>query len=91
MAQAPTCGYCMLYGDYFIIMCQTVIFAKSGIECETVKELKEALPNLELLKNDSYNQIDDDSCLCQVDLDRTFDKAGLDWECDCMQFTLNAL
>jgi hypothetical protein len=72
-------------------MCQTVIFAKSGIECETVKELKEALPNLELLKCDSYKTIDDDSCLCQVDLDRTFDKAGLDWECDWMQFTLNAL
>jgi len=69
-------------------MCQTVIFAKSGIECETVKELKKVLPNLELLKNDSYKIIDDDSCLCQVDLDRTFDNAGLAWVCDCMQFIL---
>ncbi|MFA5727122.1 MAG: hypothetical protein WC886_05735 [Saccharofermentanaceae bacterium] len=56
-----------------------------------MKELKEILPNLELLKNDGYKTIDDDSCLCQVDLDRTFNKAGLDWECDCMQFILNAL
>ena len=72
-------------------MCQTVIFAKSGIECETVKELKEALPQLELIKNEMYKEIQDDACLCQIDLGDTFDKAGLDWECDCMQFTLNAL
>lgn len=73
-------------------MCQTVIFTKRGIECETVKELKEALPNLELLKCDSYKTIDDDGCLCQVDLNRTFDKAGLDWERNVYeQFTLNAL
>jgi RNA-binding protein YhbY len=31
-------------------MCQTVILAKSGLECETVKELKEALPKIELIK-----------------------------------------
>lgn len=58
-------------------MCQTVIFAKNTIVCETVKEQKKTLPNLELLKNDSYKIIDDDSCLCQVDLDKTFDNAGL--------------
>lgn len=74
-----------------MIMCQTVIFAKSGIECKTVKELKEALPQLELIKNEMYKEIQDDGCLCQIDLDDTFDKAGLDWECDCMQFTLNDL
>lgn len=72
-------------------MCQTVIFSKSGIVCETVKELKEALPNLELIKNKMYNEIQEDACLCQIDLEDTFDKAGLDWKSDCMQFTLNAL
>ena len=72
-------------------MCQTVIFKKSGKECENVRELKEALPNLELIKNEMYGEIQDDACLCQIDLDDTFDKAGIEWECDCMQFTLNAL
>lgn len=72
-------------------MCQTVIFAKSGIECETVRELKEALPNLELIKKEMYGEIQDDACLCQIDLGDTFDKAGIEWECDCMQFTLNDL
>jgi RNA-binding protein YhbY len=72
-------------------MCQTVIFAKSGIECKTVKELKLALPKIELIKNEMYKEIQDDGCLCQIDLDDTFDKAGLDWECDYMQFTLNDL
>jgi hypothetical protein len=72
-------------------MCQTVIFVKSGKECETVKELKEALPKLELIKNEVYDEIQEDGCLCQIDLDDTFDKAGIEWECDCMQFTLNAL
>jgi hypothetical protein len=72
-------------------MCQTVIFVKSGKECETVKELKEALPKLELIKNEMYGEIQQDSCLCQIDLDDTFDKAGIEWECNSMQFTLNAL
>ena len=88
---APAFVQRMLQGVYFTIMCQTVIFAKSGIECETVKELKEALPQLELIKNEMYKEIQDDCCLCQVDLEDTFDKAGLEWERDCMQFTLIAL
>ena len=69
-------------------MCQTVIFAKSGNECETVKELKEALPELELIKNEMYDEIREDSCLCQLDLEDTFDKAGIAWKVDCMRFTL---
>lgn len=72
-------------------MCQTVIFTKSNKECETVKELKEALPRLELVKNEMYKDIQDDACLCQIDLDDTFDNAGLEWESDCMQFTLTGL
>jgi len=72
-------------------MCQTVLFAKSGIECETVKELKEALPFLELIKNKMYKEILNDACLCQIDLDKTLDKAGIKWECDCMQFILTEL
>ena len=45
----------------------------------------------ELIKNEMYGEIQEDSCLCQIDLDDTFDKAGIEWECDCMQFTLNTL
>ena len=50
-----------------------------------------ALPQLELIKNEMYKEIQDDCCLCQVDLADTFDTAGLEWESDCMQFTLIAL
>jgi len=72
-------------------MCQIVILGKSGIKCETVSELKQALPDLKLVKCDSYETIDDNSCLCQVDLEETFDNAGFEWESRCMVFTLSDL
>lgn len=70
-------------------MCQTVEFRKSGIVCETVKELREALPNIEFIKNECHNIIQDDYCLCCIDLDLTFDKADIDWEQDCMNFYID--
>lgn len=30
-------------------------------------------------------------CLCQLDLDKTFDKADIKWTNDCMEFTLAEL
>lgn len=72
-------------------MCQTITFIKSGTYCETVKELKTALPKLELVKNEMYSEIYEDSCLCQIDLEDTFDNADINWESDCMRFTLKNL
>ena len=68
-----------------------IIKNRSAVECETPRELLKELPNLELVKNEMYDKIDMDSCLCQVDLDYTFDKAGIAWECDCMEFRINAI
>lgn len=73
-------------------MCQPVIIEnKSAVECETPRELLKELPNLELVKNEMYYKIDMDSCLCQIDLEATFDKAGIVWKCDYMEFRINAL
>jgi len=73
-------------------MCQTVIIEnRNVVECETPKELLKELPNLELVKNGMYDKIDMDSCLCQIDLDDTFDKVGIVWECYYMEYRINAL
>ena len=73
-------------------MCQTVVIEnRNEVECGTPRELLRELPSLELVKNEMYDKIDMDSCLCQVDLDDTFDKACIAWECDCMEFRINAL
>ena len=69
-------------------MCQTVIFKKTKLECFTVAELKKALPNLELIKKQYYGVIREEVCLCQIDLDKTFDNAGLKWKSESMEFTL---
>lgn len=47
-------------------MCQSVIFAKSNKECTTVKELKEALPNLEFIKCDSYKTINENGLFVPI-------------------------
>ncbi len=71
-------------------MCQTVVFSKSNIECGNVRELKAILPDLKLVKNDNYETIEDDCCLCQIQLGETFDNAGMPYECNFMEYTLNA-
>ena len=63
-------------------MCQIVII--NNKECGSPRELLEALPKLELINSDPeiYDCIELDSCLCQLDLDGTFSKAGIKWSED---------
>ena len=44
-------------------MCNIVIFEKRNISCETVKELINQLPDLELIKNDSYDVLKTIKCI----------------------------
>ena len=66
-------------------MCKTVILSKSGIECETVRELINALPEVDLIADPFYNELDYKSCLCQIYVDATLNKAGIKWKHDRMK------
>jgi hypothetical protein len=69
-------------------MCQIVILEKSREEIETPRQLLSFYPELKLIKNEMYDKIDLDSCLCTVELEETFDNGGIEWECCCMTYTI---
>jgi hypothetical protein len=54
---------------------QVIINEKT--ECGTVAELKQALPDIDLVIDENYEYINRDSCLCYIDLIATFEKAGI--------------
>ena len=69
-------------------MCQMVILGEKRHEIETPRQLLSFLPDLKLVKNEMYNEIDMDSCLCPVDLDETFDNANIKYEKLCMTYVI---
>ena len=53
-------------------MCE--IIYKGDIEIGSPKELKAVYPNIQLLPS---GDIDDDLCLCQIDIEKTLSNAGI--------------
>jgi len=70
-------------------MCQTVYIKSKKVECEIVSELRKELPNVVLIKNEMYPQINDGDCLCVIDLEKTFEKAGIDYSSRGMDFEID--
>ena len=56
-------------------MCYTVYFKKTEQEAETVEQL-ETILGVKCVPDEHYKDIIPDSCLCQVDLDKTLKKAN---------------
>jgi hypothetical protein len=58
-------------------MCSNVCI--KGEWCETVGELRRAVPGATLVKEPCYKELPDDSfCLCGIDIPATLKTAGLD-------------
>ena len=67
-------------------MCQRV---RKGTEyIETVAGLKKCFPSIEIIKSECYETIQDDDCLCVLNLDDTFTKAKILYEADGMDYTI---
>jgi len=62
-------------------MCSLIFIGKYKV-IETVKELKEEFPYLELIPAPGYVNVHDDDCLCPLDLEKMFDHAGIEYEYD---------
>lgn len=67
-------------------MCQTV--RKGTAFIETVGQFREQFPAVDLIKNDCYEDFRDDDCLCVLELDDMFDKAGIEYEAEGMDYTI---
>jgi hypothetical protein len=67
-------------------MCQTV--KTRTVFIETVGQLKEQFPGVELIRNDCYDDFRDDDCLCVLELEDMFDKANINYTVDVMDYTI---
>jgi len=67
-------------------MCQIVRF--NGEEIETVQELIDLIGEENIVVSEHYGTLDQYSCLCQVDLEKTFKKAGYVYTVDGMDWII---
>lgn len=72
-------------------MCQTVVINRGEKELVTPREFLEHFGFMPILYEESYSEINMDSCLCQVDLDETFKKNDIPFKCDCMEYFVGQL
>ncbi len=61
-------------------MCAIIL--KEEKEISSPKELKDIYPDIEIVLANGYEEIMEDYCLCQVDIDLTLDKAKIKYEYD---------
>lgn len=63
-------------------MC-SVIHTEDGNEIECVEDLQKLLKDdAEIFLNTGYIELWEEGCLCQVDIEKTLDKAGIRWKHD---------
>lgn len=63
-------------------MCQMVIVNRGEIEIGTVKQFKEHFKVDVLIPDDAYDKIDEDCCLCQIDVEAELKKLGIPYAWD---------
>jgi len=71
-------------------MCSTVVINRGEKEIETPRQFQDHfgfLPD----KDIHYTAIDMDSCLCQCDIESTFDTEGIDFKIGCGVFYVGQL
>ena len=72
-------------------MCQIVVINRGEKELTTPRHFLEHFGCLPLLYSDSYSELDLDCCLCQADLEATFESLKIDFKTDCMDFYVGKL
>ena len=69
-------------------MCNKIFINKGEIEIETPQEFLDHFGFLPI-KEEYYNEIIMDSCLCQCDLEETFSQHKIAFKIDCMDFYIH--
>jgi hypothetical protein len=62
-------------------MCKPIFIDKTEEVIETIGELKEVYPKLEIIPKKGC-EVNDDHCFCGIDIHKTFKGGGIKWEVD---------
>lgn len=72
-------------------MCKIIEIKDSGAEIRTPRELLDETPEIdELICAEGYTMLDMDSCLCQIDVEKTLNNAGIKFEETPMGYVVTA-
>ena len=72
-------------------MCKIIEIIDRGIEIRTPGELLDEIPEVyELICAGGYTRLDMDSCLCQIDVEKTLNNAGIKFEETFMGYVVMA-
>ena len=72
-------------------MCQTVVINRGEKGLGTPRQFLEHFGFMPILYEESYSEMDMDSCLCQADLDETFKQHNIPFKYDCMEYFVGQL
>lgn len=67
-------------------MCQKVKIKDTDIVFSSVRDLRHNFPTLKLVKKKSARPVKELGCLCQIHLDYTFNKAGVKFTKEGMDY-----
>jgi len=72
-------------------MCKIIEIKDRGVEIRTPRELLDEIPDIdELICAEGYTRLDMDSCLCQIDVKKTLNNAGIKFEETFMGYVVTA-
>ena len=72
-------------------MCKIIEIKDRGVEIRTPRELLDETPEIdELICAEGYTRLDMDSCLCQIDVEKTLNNAGIKFEETPMGYVVTA-
>ena len=72
-------------------MCKIIEIKDRGVEIRTPRELLDETPEIdELICAEGYTRLDMDSCLCQIDVEKTLNNAGIKFEETPMGYIVTA-
>lgn len=72
-------------------MCKIIEIKDRGVEIRTPGELLEEIPEVyELICAEGYTSLEVDSCLCQIDVEKTLNNSGIKFEETFMGYVVTA-
>ena len=72
-------------------MCQIVVINRGEKEIATPRQFLEHFCFMPTLYEESYKEMDMDSCLCQADLEESFNSHDIPFKTDCMDYYVGQL
>ncbi len=71
-------------------MCQIIVINRGEKEITTPREFKNHFLIFPVM-DENYKSVDIDSCLCQIDIDETFNRYGIPFKKDCGDYYVGQL